>query len=207
MHHSLEWRTWFVTLLVLLGVMQTLLMFAMRTAHGRLLNGPIVVAVTAVVAGTVLFAVVLALQRRRLRHWVAALLHAVPHVALGVAGAAVWSSLPLAQLPNPWSILLAFVLYAPVVAVLDCWIVGIYLAIASRFQVNVNELYAGLGIEDHKSFLRLHIAGDGSLTVYPVAVDQVGRRWRADPRAAADAPWVVTDEPLRARLAEAPVSA
>ena len=193
--------------LVLLGLMQTLLMFAMRTAHGRLLNGPIVIAVTAVVAGTVLFAVVLALQRRRLRHWVAALLHAVPHVALGVAGTAVWSSLPLAQLPNPWSILLAFVLYAPVVAVLDCWIVGIYLVIASRFQVNVNELYAGLGIEDHKSFLRLHIAGDGSLTVYPVAVYQVGRRWRADPGAPADAPWVVTDEPLRARLAEAPVSA
>ncbi|HEX6578519.1 MAG TPA: hypothetical protein VF082_09125 [Jiangellaceae bacterium] len=194
-------------LLVLLGLMQTLLMFAMRTGHGRLLNGPIVIAVTAVVAGTILFAVVQALQRRRPRHWVAALLHAIPHVALGVAGTAVWSSLPLAQLPNPWSILLAFALYAPVVAVLDCWIVGIYLAIASRFQVNVNELYAGLGIDDHKSFVRLHIAGDGSLTVYPVAVDRVGRRWRADPGAPADAPWVVTDEPLRARLAEAPVSA
>ena len=31
--------------LVLLGLMQTLLMFAMRTAHGRLLNGPIIIAV------------------------------------------------------------------------------------------------------------------------------------------------------------------
>jgi len=186
--------------------MQTLLMFAMRTAHGRPLNGPIVIAVTAVVAGTVLFAVVQALQRERLRHWVAALLHAVPHVALGFVGTAVWSSFPLAQLPNPWSILLAFVVYGPVVAVLDCWIVGLYLVIASRFQVNVNELYAGLGIEDHKSFLRMHIDADGSLTIYPVAVDRVGRRWRADPSAPPEAPWVVTDEPIHPRLAEAPIT-
>jgi hypothetical protein len=199
----LPWRN--PGFLVLLGLMQILLMFAMRTTHGRLLNGPIVIAVTAVVAGTVLFAVVQALQRGRLRHWVAALLHAVPHVALGVVGTAVWSSLPLAQRPNPWSILLAFAVYGPVVALLDCWIVGIYLVTASRFQVNVNELYAGLGIEDHKSFLRMHIDADGSLTIYPVAVDRVGRRWRADPGAPPEAPWVVTDEPIHPRLAEAPI--
>ncbi len=199
----LPWRN--PGFLILLGLMQTLLMFAMRTAHGRWLNAPIAIAVTAVVAGTVLFAVVQALQRRRIRHWVAALLHAVPHVALGVAGTAVWTSLPIAQLPNPWSILLALVVYGPVVAVLDCWIVGAYLLVASPFQVNVNELYAGLGIEDHKSFLRLHIGADGSLTIYPVAVDRVGRRWRADPDADAEAPWVVPEDPVRARLAEAPI--
>jgi hypothetical protein len=179
-----------------------LLMFAMRTAHGRWVNAPIVVAVTAVVTGTVLFAVVQALDRAKPRLWAAALLHAVPHVALGVAGAAVWSRLPLSDVPNPWHILLALVIYAPVVAVLDCWIVGAYLVIASRFHVNVNELYAGMGIEDHKCFLRLHIAADGALTIYPVAVDRVARRWRADPDAPFDAAWIAPDEPLTARLAE-----
>lgn len=188
--------------LVLLGVMQMLLMFAMRTAHGRWVNAPIVVAVTAVVTGTVLFAVVQALDRAKPRLWAAALLHAVPHVGLGVAGAAVWSRLPLSDVPNPWHILLALVVYAPVVAVLDCWIVGAYLVIASRFHVNVNELYAGMGIEDHKCFLRLQIAANGALTIYPVAVDRVARRWRADPDAPFVAAWIAPDEPLTARLAE-----
>jgi Calcineurin-like phosphoesterase len=193
-------------LLVLLGLMQTLLMFAMRTAHGRWLNAPIAVAVAAVLAGTVLFATVTVLDRTDLRHWVAALLHAIPHVALGVAGTSAWTALPLAQLPNPWSIVLAFVLYAPVIAVLDSWIVGLYLIVASRFQVNVNELYAGLGIEDYKSFLRLHIAGDGSLTIYPIAVDDVATQWRADPDAPDEAPWIVPTEPLSARLVEPPIT-
>jgi hypothetical protein len=186
--------------------MQTLLMFAMRTAHGRWLNAPIAVTGAAVLAGTVLFATVTALDRTDLRHWVAALIHAIPHVTLGVAGTAAWTALPLAQLPNPWSIVLAVVLYAPVIAVLDSWIVGIYLIVASRFQVNVNELYAGLGIEDYKSFLRLHIAGDGSLTIYAIAVDQVATQWRADPDAPDEAPWILPTEPLSARLVEPPIN-
>jgi hypothetical protein len=193
-------------MLVLLGLMQTLLMFATRTAHGRWLNAPIAVAVAAVLVGTVLFATITALDRTMTRHWVAALLHSIPHVALGIAGTAVWTSLPLAQLPNPWSIVLAFAVYAPVIAVLDSWIVGLYLIVGSRFQVNVNELYAGLGIENYKSFLRLHIAADGSLTVYPIAVDDVATRWRADPDAPDDAPWIVPTEPLSARLAEPPIT-
>ena len=122
------------------------------------------------------------------------------------AATAVWTALPLAHMANPWSILLAFAVYAPVIGLLDSWIVGVYLIIASRFQVNVNELYAGLGIEDFKSFLRLHIAADGSLTIYPIAVDHVATSWRADPEAPDEAPWIVPTEPLSARLAEPPIT-
>ncbi|MGH8775641.1 MAG: metallophosphoesterase [Jiangellaceae bacterium] len=201
----LPWRN--PGFLILLGLMQTLLMFAMRTGHGRWTTAPIVIAVVAVFAGTILFATVQALDRARPRHWVAALLHGVPHVALGVAGAAVWSELPLSQVPNPWHVVLALLVYAPVVAVLDAWIVSAYLLVSSRFQVNVNELYAGMGIEDHKSFLRLHIGADGSLTLYPVAVDRVVRRWRANHYAPDDAPWIVPEgEELSAHLAEPPVT-
>jgi hypothetical protein len=192
-------------LLVLLGLMQTLLMFALRTAHGRWLNAPIAVAVGAVVAGTLLFATITALDRTRPRHWIAALLHAIPHVALGVVGTTAWTSLPVSQLSNPWSIILAFAIYFPVIAVLDAFIVGAYLIVGSRFQVNVNELYAGLGIEDFKSFLRLHIAPDGSLTIYPIAVDVVATQWRADPDGPAEAPWIVPSQPLSARLVEPPI--
>jgi hypothetical protein len=128
--------------------MQTLLMFALRTAHGRWLNAPIAVAVGAVVAGTILFATITALDRTRPRHWIAALLHAIPHVALGVVGTAAWIALPVSQLSNPWSIILSRLL--PGDRRSDAFIVGAYLIVGSRFQVNVNALYAGLGIEDFK---------------------------------------------------------
>ncbi|MDD7835831.1 hypothetical protein [Paenarthrobacter sp. AB444] len=39
---------------------------------------------------------------------------------------------------------------------------------------------SGQAIEDHKGFLRLHLAADGSLTVYPLAVDNICRDWRLE---------------------------
>ncbi|WP_260842470.1 hypothetical protein [Paenarthrobacter nicotinovorans] len=39
---------------------------------------------------------------------------------------------------------------------------------------------SGQAIEDHKGFLRLHLAADGSLTVYPLAVDTICRDWRLE---------------------------
>jgi hypothetical protein len=36
---------------------------------------------------------------------------------------------------------------------------------------------SGQAIEDHKGFLRIRIATDGNLTVYPVAVDRICRDW------------------------------
>ena len=50
----------------------------------------------------------------------------------------------------------------------------------------------------------MHIAADGSLTVYPIAVDRVCHGWRADPDAPDEAPWVAPTEQLRYRLAEPP---
>ncbi|WP_426006604.1 hypothetical protein ACPFL9_06840 [Paenarthrobacter sp. NyZ202] len=37
---------------------------------------------------------------------------------------------------------------------------------------------SGQSIEDHKGFLRLHLAADGTLTVYPLVVDTICRDWR-----------------------------
>ncbi len=69
-----------------------------------------------------------------------------------------------------------------------------------------NEAYAPLHHMDLKSFLRLHIDGDGALTVYPVGVDRVGRDWRLRPDAPAHDPWFAPtgDEPA-AKLIESPV--
>ena len=188
----------------LLGVMQTLLMLALLTADGDWLNGAIGGAGAGVVAGTLLFAT--ALGERGRKQWICGVLHAVPHLALGVAGAAAWSASPLADVSSPWDTALAFVVYLPVAGVVDTWIVGVYMLLARYARVNVNELYAGMGITDHKSFVRMHIGADGTLTLHPVAVERVCRRWRADPDATDGSAWIAPGEPLHVRRIEPPVT-
>lgn len=189
----------------LLGVMQTLLMLALNTLDpGRWFNAVTGFAVAFVLVGTLAFATLMG--TRRPRHWVAGIVHAVPHVALGVAGTWAWTRLPLAEAPSPWNVLLAFVVYLPVIGVLATWVLCTYLLIARYAGVNVNELYAGLGLDDHASFIRMRIAADGTLTLYPVAIDRLGRHWRADPDAAPDAPWIAPTRPITTRLIEPPLT-
>lgn len=190
----------------LLGLLQTLLMLALLTGHDRWINVPIIVMVAAIFVGTIAFAMPQPLRSGRPVHWLAGILHGPPHLALGLVGAWVWSDLPFVDAPRPWSVLLAFLLYWPVAGLLDTWVLGAYLIVASRFRINVNELYAGQAIEDYKSFLRLHIDREGMLTIYPIAVDRVVRRWRADPSGAPHAPWIVPTEPIRLRFAELPIT-
>jgi hypothetical protein len=126
-----------------------------------------------------------------------------------LAGGLLWLTLPFAHWPWPLPLLTAFMLYAPVASLVGSQLVAAYLLIGSRFGINLNELFAAQGIEDNKSFLRLHIAADGSLTVYPIGVDRICRRWRADPdNDRPDASWIVPAAGgPQYRLAEPPVRA
>ncbi|WP_206442903.1 metallophosphoesterase family protein [Candidatus Protofrankia californiensis] len=83
-----------------------------------------------------------------------------------------------------------------------------YLWLADRLAgVNTNELFAAQGIADYKNLLRLHIGLDGSLTVYPVGVRTVPKRWYFSPDAASSAPWFTpVDRPVEPFLIEAPIS-
>lgn len=49
--------------------------------------------------------------------------------------------------------------------------------------------------QDLKNFLRLQIGADGALTVYPVGIDRVARKWRLRPDAAAHEPWFAPEGP------------
>ena len=78
------------------------------------------------------------------------------------------------------------------------WVVGgiggvlgiaAYLWLANCFGFHGNEAYAPLHHADYKNFLRLHVGDDGTLTVYPVGIDRVGRKWKLSPDAPAGAPW------------------
>jgi hypothetical protein len=64
-----------------------------------------------------------------------------------------------------------------------------YLWATGCFGLHNTEAYAPLHHQDLKHVLRLHIQGDGTLTLYPIAIDRVGRKWVLQPDAPAHAPW------------------
>ena len=83
--------------------------------------------------------------------------------------------------------------------------VALYLLVAGSFGVNVNELFAGQGIEDSKSFLRFRIDPDGTLTIYPIAVDKVSHAWELNEDESPTSSWLLPRTPLTPRLAEPPI--
>jgi len=68
-----------------------------------------------------------------------------------------------------------------------------YLWATNCLGLHGTEGYAPLHHQDLKHFLRLHIEADGALTVYPIGVDRVGRKWTLCPDAPAHAPWFAPD--------------
>jgi hypothetical protein len=62
------------------------------------------------------------------------------------------------------------------------WVLGseafaLYILATPSGEVSTWKM-SGQSIEDHKGFLRLHLDSDGSLTVYPLAVDTICRDWQ-----------------------------
>jgi hypothetical protein len=82
-----------------------------------------------------------------------------------------------------------------------------YLWATNCLGLHGNEGYAPLHHQDLKHFLRLHIGADGALTVYPVGVDRVGRKWLLRPDGPALSPWLAPLGPEpEARLIEQPIT-
>ena len=58
-------------------------------------------------------------------------------------------------------------------------IVGLYLLISINvFSRHDNEAFSSLAIQDYKQFLRMKLDEDGTLTVFPVGIRRVPRRWK-----------------------------
>ncbi|HET9466686.1 MAG TPA: hypothetical protein VFO71_14205 [Gemmatimonadales bacterium] len=78
-----------------------------------------------------------------------------------------------------------------------CGMMGMagYLWVTGCLGLHGTEAYAPLHHQDHKHVLRLHIQADGSLTIYPIGIDRVGRAWTLSPDAPAHAPWFTPDGP------------
>ncbi len=197
----------------MLGIVHTLTMLAMAGASTRggdvqrLFSIPLVAMLLTILAGTVAFAQPPgASAARHARHWILGLAHGLAHIALAVGGTWVWLQLEFRDWPWPMPLVAAAVGFGPLIGFVATQVVASYLLVASWFGVNVNELFAGQGIEDAKSFLRMHVAADGTLTVYPVAVDRISRKWAAAPDGPPDSPWLRPTERLAVRLIEPPIT-
>ncbi len=61
-------------------------------------------------------------------------------------------------------------------------IMGLYLLISLNvFGRHANEAFSALSIPHFKNFLRLHIAPDGTLTIFPIGLRQVPQKWKENP--------------------------
>ena len=57
-------------------------------------------------------------------------------------------------------------------------LVGLYLLMALNvFGAHVTESFSSFRCQDYKNFLRLRIDRHGTLTVYPIGIEKVPRRW------------------------------
>jgi hypothetical protein len=86
------------------------------------------------------------------------------------------------------------------------FVVGVYLLVSVNvFGRHSEEAFSGLRVQDFKHFLRLHIGPDGALTIWPIKIERVPRRWR--PRRAGDLTpsRVLPMDTLRPELIEPPI--
>jgi hypothetical protein len=142
--------------------------------------------VTVFVVGMVRFAH----DARGIRRFLVGMVHSTLQLAgaAGVLIAASWLSTAWG-LQGVWS-LVAFLGLLFVVGGIGGMVgMSSYLWTANCFGLHGTEGYAAQHHQDLKHFIRLHIGADGALTVYPVGVDRVGRKWTLCPDAPAHAPW------------------
>ncbi|MGH3941460.1 MAG: metallophosphoesterase family protein [Pseudonocardiaceae bacterium] len=112
--------------------------------------------------------------------------HGVRAVALGTGHTTLHLAVALAVLLGVadvglspgWSTAVLAVVAFAAGALLGPLVLAVYLVSADRVGprgTNTDELFAAQAREDHKCFLRLHIGADGTLTIYPIKIDQPAR--------------------------------
>jgi Calcineurin-like phosphoesterase len=85
-------------------------------------------------------------------------------------------------------------------------LMGLYLWLSQQAGKHSNEAFSSAHIQDYKSFLRLRVSSDGSLEVFPIALDRVPRKWQAVPKGDPQDPWFKpVDGEVTPRLIEPPI--
>jgi hypothetical protein len=167
----------------------------LRTA----LEGPgIVIVSLLVIAGLIAFAD----SRFGRWRWLAGLVHGLMHltaaflIAWGVAH--LMSSALALSFRDPARDMLSAVLIFAGGFLAGPTIMGLYLLVSLNvFGAHPNEAFSSLAIPDWKSFVRLRIASDGRLWLYPVGIRRVPRAWKPGDTVR-DPEWVADPKDTRA---------
>jgi hypothetical protein len=88
-------------------------------------------------------------------------------------------------------------------------IVGVYLTLSDRlFAWHQDHVFAVQSIIDYRNFVRMHLAPDGNLTLYPIGVRRVPRKWRSRLHRDddCDAYYEPVDDVVRPHLIEGPIT-
>ena len=115
--------------------------------------------------------------------WIAGTLHGFTHVlATFLIG---WFATYLGvtvfhlKFARPPQLLLAAVIIAALGWVVGSTVMGIYLTVSLNFfKRHANEAFSALAIPDWKNFLKLKIDQDGQLTIFPIGIRRVARKWK-----------------------------
>ncbi|MGE5155958.1 MAG: hypothetical protein ACM3JP_00490, partial [Betaproteobacteria bacterium] len=218
------------TFIVMMGLLQGLLLFA-REREPRVASVGVLTMTVVFFALALFFAAGLSARRPWIRIFLLSVLHTwaqltVGRIALpvfdrfpGVDLARVWAR-PSGMQAHSWDMVntitrvghdvLRYVAYSAVAGLLSAVVVALYLIVASLFGLNFNELFSSQRIEGFKALLRMHIANDGSLTIYSVGLRRVRWigpsfvrwHWKADPKGAPNSPWFRPRRRLRPHLIE-----
>ncbi|HKR02625.1 MAG TPA: metallophosphoesterase [Pyrinomonadaceae bacterium] len=137
--------------------------------------------------------------------WIMGSLHALAHIfsAFTVALGSIYFVIFLATRTSAWNhppalkwvyqltqgehvfrldmrVLLVVLLIAAGGYVVGSFIQGLYLLISLNiFGRHFNESFSTIAVEDWKSFLKLKIDSAGDLTIYPIGISKVPRRWKS----------------------------
>jgi Calcineurin-like phosphoesterase len=110
------------------------------------------------------------------------------------------------DLPSGWAIPVPVVVLGVVGGLLGSLLFGGYLLFSQSRDRHPNEAFSSAHIQDYKSFLRLRVDRDGSLTIYPVGLDHVPQKWQLVPEGDPTGPWFrPVDRELTPRLIEPPI--
>jgi hypothetical protein len=91
--------------------------------------------------------------------------------------------------------------------VIGSFLLGWYLLISlDGFGRHGNEAFSSLAIKDWKHFLRLKIDRDGTLTIFPIGIRRVSRRWEKCPDGTSGPSFVPSENGSEPELIDGPIT-
>jgi len=168
---------------------------------------PAVVVVGTVLVICVAFAIFANRRSSRVLTGIWGLAHGVVHIGFGlILASLIGQRLTSATISAPMFAVLAgaVIVFA---GVAGATLVGAYLTISDRFfGWHTNEVFAAQSLIDYRNFVRMHISPDGLLSLFPIGLRRVPRKWRSRSERKGSGPYYEpVDDELAPHLIEGPI--